>query len=59
MNCQLIDILAANDVEPAFQKAAKAHADAVLQLSNTVFNSQRAAILQLAVKQDCRDLSLA
>ena len=50
MNCQFIDILAANDVEPAFQNAAKAHADAVLQLSSTVFNSQRAAILQLAVK---------
>lgn len=50
VNCQFIDILAANDVEPAFQNAAKAHADAVLQLSSTVFNSQRAAILQLAVK---------
>jgi putative ABC transport system substrate-binding protein len=50
VNCQFIDILAANDVGPAFQNAAKAHADAVLQLSSTVFNSQRAAILQLAVK---------
>ena len=50
VKCQLIDILAANDVKPAFQKAAKGHADAVLQLSSTVFNSQRAAILQLAAK---------
>ena len=50
VKCQLIDILAANDVEPAFQKAAKGHADAVLQLSSTVFNSQRAAILHLAAK---------
>jgi len=50
VKCQLIDILAADDVEPAFQKAAKGHADAVLQLSSTVFNSQRSAILQLAAK---------
>ena len=50
VKCQLIDILAANDVEPAFQKAAKGHADAVLQLSSTVFNSQRTAILHLAAK---------
>jgi putative ABC transport system substrate-binding protein len=50
VKCQLIDILAADDVGPAFQKAAKGHADAVLQLSSTVFNSQRSAILQLAAK---------
>ena len=50
VKCQLIDILAADDVEPAFQKATKGHADAVLQLSSTVFNSQRFAILQLAAK---------
>jgi putative ABC transport system substrate-binding protein len=50
VKCQFIDIVAAHDVEPAFQNAAQAHADAVLQLSSTVFNSQRAAILQLAVK---------
>jgi len=50
VKCQLIDILAANDVEPAFQKAAKGHADAVLQLSSTVFNSQRTAILHWAAK---------
>ena len=60
VNCQFIDILAANDVEPAFQNAAKAHADAVLQLSSTVFNSQRAAIAPIGGKDtDCRDLSLA
>src|SRR5262245_34083945 len=51
VKCQLIDILAADDVGPAFQKAAKGHADAVLQLSSTVFNSQRSAILQLAAKK--------
>jgi ABC-type uncharacterized transport system substrate-binding protein len=50
VKCQLIDILAANDVEPSFRKAATGHADAVLQLSSNVFNSQRAAILQLAAE---------
>ena len=33
VKCQLIDIVAANEVEPAFQKAAKGHADAVLAAS--------------------------
>jgi ABC-type uncharacterized transport system substrate-binding protein len=50
VKCQFIDIVAAHDVEPAFQKAAKGHADAVLQLASSLVNSQRAVILQLATK---------
>jgi len=47
---QYVDILGANDIEPAFGKLRERRADAVLQLSSTVFNSQRARILELATK---------
>ena len=45
--CQFIDIVAANDIEPAFQKAAKAHADGLLVIE---LNEQRQQVVDLAVK---------
>jgi putative ABC transport system substrate-binding protein len=45
-----VDVLAANDIAPAFQTAAKARADAILVLSSVVVIAQRPQIADLAVK---------
>jgi putative tryptophan/tyrosine transport system substrate-binding protein len=44
---QFIDIVAANDIEPAFQKAAKGRADGLLVVE---LNEQRQQVVDLAVK---------
>ena len=56
VKCQFIDIVAANDIEPAFQKAVKARADGLLvvgsrgQPTNPILNDQRQQVVDLAVK---------
>jgi putative ABC transport system substrate-binding protein len=47
---QYVDVLAAMDIAPAFQTAAKGRADAILVLSSLVVISQRPQIAGLAVK---------
>ena len=47
---QYLDVQVSKDVELAFRTASKGRAEAVLQLSSSLFNSRRAEILELAVK---------
>ena len=47
---QYLDVLASKDVETAFGAAAKGRADAVLTLSSGIISSQRAKIIELALK---------
>jgi putative ABC transport system substrate-binding protein len=47
---QYVDILGAEDIEPAFQAARKARAGAVFVLVSSVFNSNRTQIVELAIK---------
>ena len=47
---QSLDVRNANDIEIAFRAAGKGRADAILVLGGPVFNSQRAQILDFAVK---------
>ena len=44
------DVLAANDVDPAFRAAIKGRADALLVLAGGVFTSQRIQLAELAIK---------
>jgi putative tryptophan/tyrosine transport system substrate-binding protein len=47
---QYLDVGGPKDIETAFRAASKAHADAVLVLTNLVFNPYRTEIADLAVK---------
>ena len=47
---QYLDVLNSKDIETAFRAAAKERADAVIALQNSVLNSHRAQVLELAVK---------
>ena len=47
---QYLDILGPKDIETAFRAASKGRADAVLVLASPVLNSQRARVVDLAVK---------
>ncbi len=47
---QYLDVLSPKDIETAFRAAAKERADAILVLQSPVFNSHRAQVLELAVK---------
>ena len=44
------DVLAANDVDPAFRATIKGRADALLVLAGGVFTSQRIQLAELAIK---------
>ena len=46
---QHFDVVSSKDMEVAFQKAAKGHADAVLALGNSVLNAYRPKVAGLAV----------
>lgn len=46
----LADVLAATDIEAAFQDAKKGHAEAVLVLASPVLNSRRTEVVELASK---------
>jgi putative tryptophan/tyrosine transport system substrate-binding protein len=50
MKLQYLDVLDSKDVETAFRAATKEEADAVLALTSGVLSSQRARIVELAVK---------
>jgi len=50
MKLQYLDVLSAKDIETAFRAASKGRAEAVLQLSSSLFNSYRTEISELAVK---------
>jgi putative tryptophan/tyrosine transport system substrate-binding protein len=45
-----LEIRGPKDIETAFREATKRHADAVLALGNSVLNSQRTQVIDLAVK---------
>ncbi len=47
---QYLDVLSGKDIETAFRAARKGRAEAVLQLSSSLFNSYRTEITELAVK---------
>ncbi len=47
---QYLDVLSPKDIETAFRAASKGRAEAVLQLSSSLFNSHRTEISELAVK---------
>jgi ABC-type uncharacterized transport system substrate-binding protein len=47
---QYLDVLGPKDIETAFREARKGRAEAILVLTGLFFNSQRAQIAQLAVK---------
>ena len=47
---QSLDVRTAHDIETAFQTATKAHAEAVLVLGGSVFNSRRTQIVDLAAR---------
>jgi putative ABC transport system substrate-binding protein len=47
---QYLDVLDIKDIETAFRAASKGRADAVLTLTSGILNSQRAQIVELAVK---------
>ena len=50
MQLLYFDVLAANDVDPAFRAAIKGRADALLVLAGGVFTSQRIQLAELAIK---------
>jgi putative ABC transport system substrate-binding protein len=47
---QYLDVPSSNDIETAFQAAAKGRADGVVLLGSVVFNAHRKQIVELAVK---------
>jgi len=47
---QYLDVPSSNDIEMAFQAAAKGRADGVVLLGSVVFNAHRKQIVELAVK---------
>jgi ABC-type uncharacterized transport system substrate-binding protein len=47
---QYLDVLAPKDIETAFRAASKGRAEAILVLGSPVLNSQRAHVVDLAVK---------
>jgi putative ABC transport system substrate-binding protein len=47
---QYLDVLGPKDIEPAFQAASKGRADGFLTLPSGIISSQRAQIIELAVK---------
>ena len=49
MKLQHFDVVSPKDMEVAFQRAAKGHADAVLALGNSVLNAHRPQVADLAV----------
>ena len=50
VNLQYLAVLSPQDIETAFRAAGKGHADAVLVLPGSIFNSHRTQIVKLAVK---------
>jgi len=50
VHLQYLDVLAAKDIETAFQAVISGHADAVLVLTSPVLNSQRTQTVKLASK---------
>jgi putative tryptophan/tyrosine transport system substrate-binding protein len=50
MKLQYLDVLDPKDIEIAFRAASKGRADAVLTLTSSILNSQRAQLADLAVK---------
>jgi len=46
---QYFDVLSPKDIEAAFRRAVKGHADAVLALGSRVLNAQRRQVADLAV----------
>jgi putative ABC transport system substrate-binding protein len=51
MQLQFLDVLHAKDIETAFQAASKGRAQGVLTLNSAILGSQRAQIVELAVKE--------
>jgi putative tryptophan/tyrosine transport system substrate-binding protein len=51
---QSLDVRSPKDIETAFRAAGKGRADAVLVLGGPVFNSQRAQVVDLAVRAGSR-----
>ena len=47
---QFLDVLSPKEFETVFRAAVKAHAEAVLSLGGSLFNSQRRQLVELAVK---------
>src|SRR5262245_14497110 len=47
---QYLDVPNSKDIETAFRGASKGRADAVLVLSNAIFNSERTLVVELAAK---------
>jgi len=47
---QYLDVPNSKDIETAFRAASKGRADAVLVLSNAIFNSERTLVVELAAK---------
>ena len=55
VHLQYLDVLAAKDIETAFQAVISGHADAVLVLTSPVLNSQRTQTVKLASKSRLPD----
>ena len=51
MQLQFLDVLHANDIETAFRAASEGRAQGVLTLNSGILGSQRAQIVELAVKK--------
>jgi putative ABC transport system substrate-binding protein len=51
MQLQVLDVLHAKDIETAFQAASKGRAQGVLTLNSAILGSQRAQIVELAIKE--------
>jgi ABC-type uncharacterized transport system substrate-binding protein len=51
MQLQFLDVKHANDIETAFQAARKGRAQGVVTLNSAILGSQRAQIVELAVKE--------
>jgi len=47
---EFLDVVSPKDIETAFQATSKGRADAVLMLQSPIINSQRAHVVELAVK---------
>lgn len=47
---QILDVVGPKDIETAFQAASKGRAQAALMLQSSIINSQRARVVELAVK---------
>ena len=47
---QYLDVLSSKDIDSAFQAAVKGRAEGIITLPSPVLNSQRAAVVQFAVK---------